>query len=80
MSMSIGETAQFLLGASGGIAVVFAALLASTASVRAGQSWAESNWLRATAFASFAGISGVAALGGMILGVVWVILNSPLAG
>ena len=78
--MSIGETLQFLLGTSAGVAVVFAALLASTASVRAGESWSENNWLRATAFASFAGISGVAALGGMVLGVIWVVLNSPLAG
>ena len=78
--MSIGETLQFLLGTSAGVAIVFAALLASTASVRAGESWADHNWLRATAFASFAGISGVAALAGMILGVIWVIVSSPLAG
>jgi hypothetical protein len=78
--MSIGETLQILMGTSAGIAVVFAALLASTASVRAGENWSDNNWLRATAFASFAGISGIAAVGGMVLGIIWVIVNSPLAG
>jgi hypothetical protein len=78
--MSIGETLQVLMGTSAGIAVVFAALLASTASVRAGENWSDNNWLRATAFASFPGISGIAAVGGMVLGIIWVIVNSPLAG
>jgi hypothetical protein len=78
--MSIGETLQILMGTSAGIAVVFAALLASTASVRADENWSDNNWLRATAFASFAGISGIAAVGGMVLGIIWVIVNSPLAG
>jgi len=80
MYMSIAEAAQFCLGTTVGIGIVFATLLASTASIRAGESWAANNRVRATAFASFAGISGVAALGGMILGGAWVVLSSPLAG
>ena len=76
--MHIGETAQFILGATAGLGVVFAALLASTASIRAGASWEAHHRVRATAFASFAGISGIAALSRMVLGVVWVVLSSPL--
>ena len=77
--MSVGETAQFVLGATAGVGIVFAVLLASTASVRAGESWTAHHRVRAAALASFAGSSGTAALAGIVLGVVWVVLSSPLA-
>lgn len=77
--MSIDETAQFFLGATVGLAVIFAALLASTASIRAGESWESHHRVRATAFASFAGISGVTALAGIVYGLVLVAWHSPLA-
>ena len=78
MHMNIGETAQFILGATIGLGIVFAALLASTASIRAGESWAADNRVRATAFASFAGISGIAALAGIVYGLVMIAWHSPL--
>jgi hypothetical protein len=73
------ETAQFLMGASFGLAVILAALLASTASIRAGESWAADHRIRATAFASFAGISAVTALAGIGYGLMLVALSSPFA-
>jgi len=79
MYMNIGETAQFILGATIGLGVIFAALLASTASIRAGESWESHNHLRATALASFAGLSGVAALAGMVYGLVKIAWHSPIA-
>lgn len=77
--MHVGETAQFVLGATMGVGVIFATLAASTASIRAGESWAAHNRVRATAFASFAGVSGITAVAGIVVGVVWVILSSPIA-
>ena len=77
--MNLSETAQFVLGATMGLTVVFATLVASTASIRAGEKWAAHRRLQATALASFAGASGITALAGMVLGVLWVILSSPLA-
>jgi hypothetical protein len=77
--MGIGETAQLLFGVTLGLGVIFAALLASTASIRASESWAADNRVRATAFASFAGVSGLAALAGIVLGVIWVVVSSPIA-
>jgi hypothetical protein len=77
--MSLNEAGQVLLGTTAGVAVVFAALLSSSASVRAGQMWAAQDRFKATAMASFAGLSGATALAGMVLGVLWVALNSPVA-
>jgi len=77
--VSIGETAQFFLGATVGLAVIFAALLSSTASIRAGESWEAHHRVRATALASFAGISGITALAGIVYGLVMIALHSPLA-
>jgi len=77
--MSIGETTQLFLGATVGLAVIFAALVASTASIRAGESWESHHRVRATAFASFAGISGVAALAGVVYGLLLVAWSSPFA-
>lgn len=74
------ETTQFLVGTSMGVAIVLATLVASSASLRAGEMWAEKSRVRATALGTFAGISGVSALAGIGLGVVWVIAHSPLAG
>ena len=79
MNMSVGDTAQFFLGTTVGLGVVFAALLASTASIRAGRSWDAHNLGRAAAFASFAGISGIAALGGLVYGLVLIAWHSPVA-
>ena len=77
--MSFGETAQFFLGATVGLAVIFAALLASTASIRAGQSWESHHRVRATALASFAGVSGVTALAGIVYGLILIAWHSPFA-
>src|SRR5688572_17428830 len=77
---SMSETAQFLAGASFGLAVVFAALLASTASMRAGESWAACHRVRATAFASFAGVSAFTAVAGVVYGLALVVSSSPLTG
>lgn len=79
MYMGIYETAQFFLGATVGLGIIFAALVASTASVRAGESWEAHNRLRATAFASFAGISGVTALAGIAYGLAMIAWHSPFA-
>jgi hypothetical protein len=79
MHMSIEEAAQFFLGATIGLGVIFAALVASTASIRAGESWEAHNRLRATAFASFAGISGVTALAGIAYGLAIIAWHSPIA-
>jgi hypothetical protein len=76
--MSIEETAQFFLGATIGLGVIFAALVASTASIRAGESWEAHHRLRATAFASFAGVSGVSALAGIVYGLAMIAWHSPL--
>ncbi|HYH62605.1 MAG TPA: hypothetical protein VD766_12130 [Solirubrobacterales bacterium] len=78
--MSISEVAELLLGATIGVAILFAALVASTASIRAGESWESEHRIKATAFASFAGVSGVAAVAGIVYGIFLVILHSPLAG
>ncbi|MDQ2676521.1 MAG: hypothetical protein M3Y34_06900 [Actinomycetota bacterium] len=78
--MSTHEAAQILLGMSAGVAVIFAALASSTASIRAGEMWEAQNRLGATAMASVAGVSGVLALAGIVLGLAWVVLSSPLAG
>jgi len=77
--VSIGETAEFFLGATVGLAVIFAALLSSTASIRAGESWEARNRLRATALASFAGISGITALAGIVYGLAMIAWHSPIA-
>jgi len=77
--MSIGETAQFFLGATVGLAVIFAALLSSTASIRAGEKWEAHDRFQATAFASFAGITGVAALAGVVYGIFVVLWQAPFA-
>ena len=77
--METGQAAQFFIGASVGVGVLFAVLAASTASVRAGESWAARNIMRATAFASAAGISSIAALGGIVYGLLLVAWNSPVA-
>ena len=77
--MSIGETAQFFLGATVGLAVIFAALVSSTASIRAGEKWESNDKFQATAFASFAGITGITALAGIVYGLVMIALHSPLA-
>ena len=75
--MSMSETAQFFFGASLGLAVIFMALLASTASIRAGESWESDHRLKATAFASFAGLSGITAVAGIVYGLVLVAVSSP---
>ena len=77
--MEFSETAQLFLGASLGLAVILAALLASTASIRASQSWESHHRVKATAFASFAGISGVMALAGIVYGLILIALSSPFA-
>jgi hypothetical protein len=77
--MSIGDTAQFFLGATLGLGVLFATLVASTASVRAGRSWEAHHRGRAAAFASFAGVSGIAALAGLVYGLIVIAWHSPLA-
>jgi len=77
--MNIGETAQFFLGATVGLAVIFAALLSSTASIRAGEKWESNDRFQATAFASFAGVSGVAALAGVVYGIFMIAWHSPFA-
>ena len=78
--MGIGEAIELILGAAAGLGVVFAALAASTASIRAGEMWAAHDRVKATAMASFAGVSGASALAGIVLGIVWVAVNSPVAG
>ena len=78
--MSVHEAGQVLLGTSAGLAVVFAALLSSSASIRAGEMWAANQRVRATAIASFAGLSGISAAAGVVAGLVWVLASSPLAG
>ena len=78
VGMTVHEASQILLGASAGVAVVFAALLASSASIRAGEMWAAQHRFRATALASFAGISGISAAAGLVLGAIWVIVSSPV--
>lgn len=77
--MDVNPGVQFIQGASLGVGIVFAVLMASTASVRAGEMWAEHNRLRATALASFAGISGIAALAAILVGIAWLIVPSPIA-
>ncbi len=77
--MNTGDTAQLFLGSTVGLAVIFAALLASTASIRAGESWESHHRIRATAFASFAGISGAASLAGVIYGLLLIAWSSPFA-
>ena len=79
MYMHIGETAQFFLGTTIGLGVIFAALVASTASIRAGESWEAHNRLRATAFASFAGVSGATAIAGFVYGLFMIAWHSPFA-
>lgn len=76
-SMDISETAQLFFGASLGLAVVLAALLASTASMRAGESWESDHRVKATAFASFAGVSGASALAGIVYGLILVVSSAP---
>jgi len=75
--MSISETAQLFLGASLGLAVIFMSLLASTASIRAGQSWESDHRVKATAFASVAGMTGVMALAGIVYGLVLFVTSAP---
>ena len=77
--MDIGETAQFFLGASLGVGVLFATLLSSTASIRASESWGHHHRVRATAFASFAGLSGVLAACGIVYALSLIAVNSPFA-
>lgn len=78
-SVDIGSTAQFFLGASLGVGVLFATLLSSTASIRASESWVHQQKVRATAFASFAGLSGIVAVGGVLYALSLIAINSPLA-
>ncbi len=73
-AMHMSETAQFFMGASFGVAVIFLALVASTASIRAGEKWESDQRVRATALASFAGLSGAAALAAIAYGLVLVAL------
>ena len=77
--MDIGATAQFFLGATVGVGVLFATLLSSTASTRASESWVHQQKVRATAFASFAGLSGIVAVGGLIYALSLIAVNSPFA-
>jgi hypothetical protein len=79
MYMNIASTAQFFLGATVGLAVVFAALLASTASIRASEKWESNDRFQATAFASFAGVAGVVALAGIVYGIFLIAWHSPFA-
>ena len=77
--MEIGSTVQFLLGASLGLGVLFATLVASTASIHATESWTHHHRVRATAFASFAGLSGVVALAGIVYAISLIAWASPFA-
>jgi len=77
--MDIGESVQFFAGVSVGLGVLVATLISSTASIRASQSWVHHQRVRATAFASFAGLSGIIAVGGLIYAVSLIAVNSPFA-
>jgi hypothetical protein len=77
--MDIGATAQFFAGISVALGVLIATLIASTASVRANRSWVDHQRVRATAFASFAGLSGILAVGGLVYAISLIAVNSPFA-
>ena len=77
--MEIGETAQFFAGISVGLGVLVATLVSSSASIRASESWVHHHRVRATAFASFAGLSGVIAVGGIVYAISLIAVNSPFA-
>lgn len=77
--MDIGSTAQFFAGISVALGVLVATLVSSSASIRASQSWVHHHRVRATAFASFAGLSGIVAVGGLVYAISLIAVNSPFA-
>ena len=77
--MDISSTVQFILGAWLGLGVLFATLLASTASIHATENWEHHHRVRATAFASFAGLSGLAALAGIVYAISLIAWTAPFA-